>query len=126
MTSQVFADGVSRIRVVNGTVRMEFVSSAEGAAGKTVLEPQVRVVMSVKGFAAAYRTMQQAMAALIRDGAVVTPAGVTPAGVTPTVVTPAGVTPAVVTPADVTRSALGAKGGVGRARAAGRAAARKG
>jgi hypothetical protein len=121
MTSQVFADGVSRIRVVNGTVRIEFVSSAEGAAGKTVLEPQVRVVMSVKGFAATYRTMQQAMAALIRDGAVVTPAVVTAP-----VVTPAGVAPPVVAPADVTRSAPGANGGVGRARAAGRAAARKG
>jgi hypothetical protein len=110
MTSQVFADGVSRIRVVNGTVRMEFVSSAEGAAGKTVLEPQVRVVMSVKGFAAAFRTMQQAMAALVRDG---------------TVVTPTVDTPAVVTPAGVSQSVPAANGGVGRARGAGRAA-RKG
>ena len=72
MTTQVFADGVSRIRVVNGTVRLEFVSSAEGADGKAILEPQVRVVMSVQGFAAACQTMQRAMTALVGNGTIVT------------------------------------------------------
>lgn len=71
MTTQVFADGVSRIRVVNGTVRLEFVSSGEGAGGQAVLEPQVRVVMSVQGFAAACQTMQRAMTALIGNGTIV-------------------------------------------------------
>jgi hypothetical protein len=80
MTTQVFADGISRIRVVNGTVRLEFVSSIEGVGGKTALEPQVRVVMSVKGFAAASQTIQQAMTALVGSGAVVTQPARAPAG----------------------------------------------
>jgi hypothetical protein len=71
MTTQVFADGVSRIRIVNGTVRLEFVSSVEGAGGAPVLEPQVRVVMSVQGFASACQTMQQALTALVGSGAAV-------------------------------------------------------
>ena len=70
MTTQVFADGVSRIRVVNGTVRMEFVSSVEGPGGKATLETQARVVMTVQGFAAACQTMQRAMTALVGNGTV--------------------------------------------------------
>jgi hypothetical protein len=70
MTNEVFADGIARIRVVNGTIRMEFVSSVEGADGATKLEPRTRVVMPVKGFVDAYNTMQRAMAALIADGTV--------------------------------------------------------
>ena len=80
MTAQVFADGVSRIRVVNGTVRLEFVSSVEGAEGTSVLEPQVRVVMTVKGFASACQTMQQALTTLVGSGAVVVAPARTPAG----------------------------------------------
>lgn len=80
MTAQVFADGVSRIRVVNGTVRLEFVSSVEGAEGASVLEPQVRVVMTVKGFASACQTMQQALTALVGSGAVVAQPARTAAG----------------------------------------------
>jgi hypothetical protein len=36
------------------------------------LEPQVRVVMSVQGFAAACQTMQRAMTALVGNGTIVT------------------------------------------------------
>ena len=75
MTSQIFADGISRIRVVNGTVRIDFVSSGEDAGGAPLVEPQIRVVMPVKGFVEAHRAMQQVMAALSGNGTIVaTPA----------------------------------------------------
>lgn len=74
MTEQVFADGIARIRVLNGTVRVEFGSNVDTVEGKAVLEPQVRVVMPVQGFVDAFNTMQRAMNALMQSGAVA-PAG---------------------------------------------------
>ncbi len=70
MTDQVFADGISRIQVVNGTVRIEFVSAVQGSDGTQTLERQARVVMSLRGFVDAYTTMQQTMAKLVESGAV--------------------------------------------------------
>ena len=66
MTRQIFSDGISRIRIVNGTVRIEFVSSVEDGAGKTRLEPELRLVMPIEGFLAACRTMGQAAQAVSR------------------------------------------------------------
>jgi len=76
MSDQIFADALGGILVTGGTVRLDFVAIAPagGESGQAKLEFQQRVIMPVEGFLRAAAKMQEAVQALSRPQAEITPA----------------------------------------------------
>lgn len=67
MTATFFADGIGRVTLKDGTVRIEFAT----VEGQTV-SPQTTVVLTTKGFVEAFGTLQKTMTKLIDQGTVTT------------------------------------------------------
>ena len=65
MTATFFADGIGRVTLKDGTVRIEF-ATVDGKA----VSPQTTVVLTTKGFVEAFNTLQKTMGKLIEQGAV--------------------------------------------------------
>ena len=89
-----FVDGVAHIGVAGGVVRIDFAHLAARVDGPDQLEHNVRIVASVEGFVATYRTMQRMVERLAALGKIAVVAG-----------------PELPVDAKVTASARAARGG---------------
>jgi hypothetical protein len=76
-----FVDGVANIALSNGVVRIDFAhlsATAREAHGEPPLERNVRLITSVEGFVATYRTMQRMVDRLAKQGKLAVVPGAAP------------------------------------------------
>lgn len=73
MSADYYADGVANVALLQGMIRIDFATlslTEKDAEGKPVVIPGHRVIMTPKGFAKAFGTMERVMAKLVETGVV--------------------------------------------------------
>lgn len=73
MSADYYADGVANVALLQGMIRIDFATlslTEKDAEGNPVVLPGHRVVMTPKGFAKAFGTMERVMAKLVETGVV--------------------------------------------------------
>jgi hypothetical protein len=66
----IFADGLARVTVRGGVVRLTFGTQEEKQEGETEMTPSLQVIMPMDGFLNAFNVMQGIVAKMEKDGLV--------------------------------------------------------